>query len=208
MIINGFLLQDVNFRCIVRMKHQHNHFLHTADSLLQRPVSDATKAQIAKLFESGHGAASAWHTFNIEKQLEMSPADYAIASANNSIIPSYTFFQNYFQRQFAKEFGTKSGDSQYEKLEQFVTKYNLENDGTAKIMIEKHENKVYIAGYTPLMSRVHEYCPESADIVLSDFSGNFECSGIRACVFVTPTAAGGLPLCFGFAPIQKAPILK
>lgn len=54
-----------------------------------------------------------------------------------------------------------------------------------------------------IMKRAHELFIEAGDITIADSTGNFESTGARAFFFICPTAAGGFPLAFGWAPSES-----
>lgn len=74
------------YPCQIEINNNHNHLIHTADSLRERDVSEETKMKLQELFEKGHSPASALESIKTDMQISEG-SNYAFAAADRASCP-------------------------------------------------------------------------------------------------------------------------
>ena len=80
------------YATVVRVKHQHNHMLNSADALKFRDVGDDTVEKFRELFTRGHSLSSALNVHKLDLQLEHGDA-YTYEVADRAKCPDLNFCQ-------------------------------------------------------------------------------------------------------------------
>ena len=94
------------------------------------------------------------------------------------------------------QYGEKSEKGMLENLHKNIDGYN-NKFGQNCVQSGSWNNSSVIAICTPVMQRVHQMCPNSAELVFMDSSGCLDKDNHRLFILMTHSAAGGLPLgCF------------
>lgn len=176
--------------CIVQFKHEHNHRLNCTDALRERPLGDEAKLKIVELFQRGHSAASAYHTY-CGLMMDLLGEDYCSKVSDRSIFPTKTDVQTLWRKNFKENFGEKTGDGMMKQLEKNLNEAQ-NNDGVL-YGITRTENNYAIALCTPLMQRTLKL-PTANELLLVDSSGNCDSQNHKIYFFIIQTPAGGLPV--------------
>jgi hypothetical protein len=112
-------------RAVLKLDFTHNHPIHAAHTLSFRPVSDETKHQFFDLFEKGHCASSARHTYEQMLMLNAeSDAQKQTALADRSCNPNVQDICRLFVEWRKKNYGPEDGKQMFEKLQYQVDQYN------------------------------------------------------------------------------------
>lgn len=62
--------------CVIKFQDSHNHRTDVVEALRQRPIGEEAKRHLIEIFNRGHTAASAYHTYCADKMEEYGD-DYA-----------------------------------------------------------------------------------------------------------------------------------
>lgn len=125
--------------------------------------------------------------------LEYSEKYYEIA-ADGKFLPSVSIVHKLFEKEFTTEYGPISGEKMFKNLESSLELYVANTGGKAKFQLCDNGENYYIVLCTRIMLRVHEKIVQSSELVMVDASGGVDKQRHRIYFFVTPSAAGGLPL--------------
>lgn len=176
--------------CIVQFKHKHNHRLNCIDALRERPLGEEAKLKIGELFERGHSAASAYHTY-CALMMDLLGDDYSIKVSDRSIFPTKTDVQTLWRKNFKGNFGEKTGEGMMKQLEANLNEAQ-KNEGIL-YGITRIEDNYAVALCTPLMQRTLKL-PTVNELLLVDSSGNCDSQNHKIYFFIIQTPAGGLPI--------------
>jgi len=180
------------FPAVITLRHTHNHAKHSAAALKHRDMSDNTRQKLIELFHRGHSPSSALHCIKTELMIA-TPDDYHVLSADSSIVPSNAVVSHLYRAEFSREYGALSGDKLIDGLKTFVDKFNASVEGEC-CKFGQVEDNYFVSVCTPLMARVHDLVPQTAEIMLVHASGGMDRQKHRVYMFVIPTVAGGLPV--------------
>lgn len=186
--LNDNLLPE--WPCIVELRHEHNHRLTCIEALRERPMGEEATSKIFELFERGHSAGSAYHSY-CASMMDSLGDDYSSVASDRSIFPTKTDIQTLWRKHFRTNFGEKSGEGMLKQLE-INLKEAHENDGVL-YGITTLENDYAVALCTPLMQRALKL-PTVNEIMLVDSSGNCDVQNHKIYFFIIQTPAGGLPI--------------
>ncbi|XP_028439323.1 uncharacterized protein LOC114559089 [Perca flavescens] len=177
----------------VNLRNEHNHSLAGADALRKRDVSAITIERLTELFEKGHSPSSALDTIKYDLQ-EEEGEDYFYAAADRAVCPDLQFCYRLYYKIFQKSYGAPSGEKLVVELRERLARYNEEQGCVCAQIEQTSDGQQLVAICTPVMQRVHTRVQQSGEMVFVDSSGNCNRKTPRLLLFVSPSAAGGLPL--------------
>jgi len=170
---------------VITLRHTHNHAKHSAAALKHRDMSDNTRQKLIELFHRGHSPSSALHCIKTELMIA-TPDDYHVLSADSSIVPSNAVVSHLYRAEFSREYGALSGDKLIDGLKTFVDKFNASVDDEC-CKFGQVEDNYFVSVCTPLMARVHDLVPQTAEIMPVDASGGMDRQKHRVYMFITLT---------------------
>ena len=117
-------------------------------------------------------------------------------AADSRYLPSSSVAQKLFESEFSQNYGSFSGSEMFATLEAQLEQYNQDNSGSGgKVKFGRvGDSQYFIALCGPLMARGHELVTQAGELVLVHAAGGMDRQKHRVYFFVTPTAAGGIPL--------------
>lgn len=174
--------------CTIRFTGEHNHTTLGAAALIHRPISESTKNEIIQYFQRGHSVASAYHTFCFKKMEEFGD-DYNALSADRSIFPSKSDFQNLCAKHFKENNGELTGSDMFEKL-----KENLAKIDKLAFKIGHIRDDYALSFCTPLMKTASECLSQKAEILFVDATNNSNAQKQKLYFFGTQSTLGVIPL--------------
>ena len=133
-IINKYPLQ-------IRLNFQHNHQIQRHEYTRFGKVSEQTKKRYTELFEEGLTASATWHAHRSEIAAQ-NPKKSHIILGNRRICPDY-FWAFKFQRKWIEDkLGSYSGIDSYQKVAEFVKKYDNIMQKEEMLKNDQHYAKV------------------------------------------------------------------
>uniref|UniRef100_A0A6P7GJE7 Uncharacterized protein LOC114338900 n=1 Tax=Diabrotica virgifera virgifera TaxID=50390 RepID=A0A6P7GJE7_DIAVI len=108
-----------NWPCVIEFKNDHNHTILSAAALRYRPIGDAAKNRFLELFEHGHNASSAYHTYCVEMMVHYGDA-YDNYVSDRCFFPTKNDVQNLWKANFKKSYGERSGKNMLIYLEKYL----------------------------------------------------------------------------------------
>lgn len=177
---------------IVTLKNPHNHCFDTAAVLRFRDMSVETRKKLLELFHRGHSPSSSLHCLKMDFMLEYSDKYFEIA-ADGHYVPSNSIVHKLYEAEFKQQYGSMSGDDMFSDLEKILGDYNEQKSGGCA-KFGRCGDQYHVAICSPIMSRAHEKLVQSSELVMVDAAGGIDRQRHRIYFFVTPTAAGGIPL--------------
>ncbi|XP_028440345.1 uncharacterized protein LOC114559727 [Perca flavescens] len=177
----------------VNLRNEHNHRLACANALRKRDVSAVTIERLTELFEKGHSPSSALDTIKYDLQ-EEEGEEYLYAAADCAICPDVQFCYRLYYKIFQKSYGAPSGEKMVIDLEERLARYNEEQGCVCAQIEQTIDGQQIVAICTPVMQRVHTRVQQSGEIIFVDSSGYCDRQNHCLFLFLTHSAAGGLPL--------------
>lgn len=178
---------------IVKLNNNHNHTLSSAAALGYRDMSEDTQDKLRSLFRQGHSPSSALHALKTDLLIEKGD-DYYLYACDGRFVPTTSKVSKLFYEEFGAEYGHLSGEQMFEGLNRLIENYNSNSIGKIKFEKTSNSKNFFIVICTPIMLRAHEKLPQSSELVMVDAAGGMDRQRHRVYFFVTPTAAGGIPL--------------
>ena len=170
-----------------------NHEIESAAVLKYRDMSASTLDKLKGFFLKGHSASSALESLKTKNLLFEHGDKYFEIAADGYYVPSYSKVHKLFEKEFVAKHGPFN-DTNFKALESQLEKYNATSEGKASFFKTSDNEHYFVVICTPIMKRVHKMVQQSSELVMVDASGGMDKQKHRMYVFVTPTAAGGLPL--------------
>ncbi|XP_031169028.1 uncharacterized protein LOC116059903 isoform X2 [Sander lucioperca] len=177
----------------VNWRNEHNHGLAGADALRKRDVSAITIERLTELFERGHSPSSALETIKYDLQEEEGD-EYVYAAADRAICPDLQFCYRLYHKIFQKSYSAPSGEKMAVDLRERLARYNEEHGCVCAQIEQTIDGQQVVAICTPVMQRVHTRVQQSGEMIFVESLGNCNRKPHRLFLFLTPSAAGGLPL--------------
>lgn len=137
------------------------------------------------------GPSSALHCVKTDLLIEYGEEYYKIAS-DSAFVPSVSVVHKLFKTEFLGQYGCLSGEGMFNSVVEMLKEYSNESKGVAKY--EKFGDHYFIILCTPIMLRAHESLVQTSELVMVDAAGGMDRQRHRIYFFVTPTAAGGVPV--------------
>ena len=180
------------FPTVVVMQHQHNHAIDIAAALKFRDMGPETKQTLLELFRHGHTASSALNLLKTDLLLQHGD-DYYKVAADGHYVPSASKVQKLYESEFKLEYGAMTGNDMIGDLERLLAEYSSKgNGGVAKF--GRCNDQYFVAICSPVMARAHQKLSQTSELVMVDAAGGMDRQRHRVYFFVTPTAAGGIPV--------------
>lgn len=176
---------------VVVFRGSHNHALSSAAVLKYRDLASDSKQRLCELFRQGHSASSALHCLKTDLLIKHGDKYYEFA-ADGRFVPSLSIACKLFNKEFQGEYGSTSGTEMFSTLENMLAMYN-ENMG-CKTKFGQIGQHYYVTMCTPLMTRVHKLLRQTSELVMVDAAGGLDKQRHRLYLFLSPTAAGGVPV--------------
>ena len=153
------------------------------------------------MFADGFTASGA-HTEMRSRIRAKYPEDWPIKYSDRSLLPSVFWVYYWYRKWLDDNIGSRDGIDCYTKAVQMIEEYN--SKCKAEFPLPDSENYALISqtdsGETvavvcnPFMRRVHQYIPQSGELVLIDATSNVDRNDTKLIHLVCPTMVGGLPL--------------
>lgn len=169
----------------------HNHAISSAAVLKYRDLGVDSKQRLCELFRQGHSASSALHCLKTDLLIKHGDKYYEVA-ADGQFVPSLSVACKLFNKEFHGEYGSTSGPEMFSTLENMLKDFN-DNLG-CRTKFGRIEANYYVTICTPLMARAHKLLRQTSELVMVDAAGGLDKQRHRLYLFVTPTAAGGVPI--------------
>ena len=141
--------------------------------------------------------------------------EFAILHADRSTMPRPSDFNRLYSDYLSSMFGSKNGNDLFEKLDEIVEQFNVQNKekgGKMKYQIFNEEGSEFatliVVVVTPLMYRVHKNIQQSGEIVFLDATSNLDEHHSKFFLMCTYSVAGGLPLAAFFTSDERESTLK
>ncbi|CAG8691745.1 2196_t:CDS:1, partial [Scutellospora calospora] len=185
------------YPCIITLYFHHNHPLKSSHVTSFCSISDETKSEFFRLFESGHNPSSVYHTYWEQLQLKYNNdeeilADRAIAPCKNDIF--------YLHKKYHDQYlDAQNGIDMFDWLEKEITEFNANNKRNAwmqtYIAPEKDNpgQPFILVIVTNLMLCCHTL-QEVGELVYMDTIAGLDALNTSLTILSTSTPAGGLPL--------------
>ena len=108
----------------LKINFDHNHSLTRADFLKYRSVSDATKREYTKLFESGVSPSGAH--LEVKKRLKAEYVDdWPVMFSDRSVLPSVFWVYYWHRRWMDNKMGSRDGIDTFVKARELIDNYNV-----------------------------------------------------------------------------------
>ena len=195
-----FYRTDEEWPTVITFRGTHNHPIDNPAALMYRKMSAEVKDKLIALFHQGYDASSALHCLKTDLLLQYGDEYYKYA-CDGKYVPSLSIVHHLFYSEFSEDPNLK-GEPMFKKLQEKLIKYMAENKGKA-VFSYTAENNYFIVICTPLMLRAQEVLQQSKEIILVDSSGGMDKDKNRLYFFITPTAAGGVPLAAVVSDTEK-----
>lgn len=108
-----------NWPCVIELKNNHNHTILSAAALRYRPIGDTAKKRIFELFQHGHNASSAYHTYCVEMMAQYGD-EYDNYVQDRRFFPTKNDVQNLWKANFKSSYGERSGKNMLIYLEKYL----------------------------------------------------------------------------------------
>ena len=154
-------------------------------------MSVDSKQRLCELFRQDHSASSALHCLKTDLLIKHGDKYYEFA-ADGHFVPSLSVACKLFSKEFRGEYGSTSGPEMFSTLENMLTEYN-ESMG-CKTNFGQIADNYYVSMCTPLMTRGHKLLRQTSELVMVDAAGGLDKQRHRLYLFLSPTAAGGVPI--------------
>ena len=117
--------------------------------------------------------------------------DYYLYAGDGHYVPSLSVVSKLFHKEFIADYG-RSGSDMFLSLEQILNSYAKNN--VCKSKFSHVGSNYFVSLCTPLMARAHELLPQTGELVMVDAAGGFDRQRHHLYLFISPTAAGGVPV--------------
>ena len=154
-------------------------------------MCETTRQRLCTLFRQGHSPSSALHCLKTDLLIQHGD-DYYLYAADGHYIPSLSVVSKLFTKEFTAEYGGTSGTDMFLSVEQLLKSYDENN--VCKSVFGHVGSNYFVALCTALMTRAHELLPQTSELVMVDAAGGLDRQRHRLYLFISPTAAGGVPI--------------
>ncbi|GBL82006.1 hypothetical protein AVEN_50582-1 [Araneus ventricosus] len=175
------------------IRGKHNHAQSTVAMLRHRDLSDDIKLKFIKLFRHCYSAESALQCHKIDLMLEYGDNYYRIG-VDGKYLPSYSVVNHLFKKEFQKEYGQYSEGEMLPRLKEQLGENTEKTGGIAEFKYTSDKNHYFVVICAAIMLRAHAKLPQTNELVMVDTSGGIDKEWYRIYFFVTPCAAGSIPL--------------
>ena len=184
---------NAKFLCTITLQYEHNHAVDCAQASMFQPVSEETKAKFTELFQAGHGASSAYHSYKTQFHSDHQE-DYLRASASRSSMPDYRWVSYVYGEYVKARYSDINSPETFRLATEQVRKYNELHKSELAVIHQFPTGDYYVAVADTFHRRVHTNLKQSGDICVVDGTSNLDLSDSKYYRFITCSPAGGLPI--------------
>ena len=196
--------------CEVTLWWNHNHSIDSHHLTSFSSILPATKDKFITYFEQGMSASESFH---YHETLFMKDPVTVLLLADRKYCPSLHDVNNLYEKWRKTTKGPCNGSAMFDYLEDYITKYNKENEyNGGKIFLQRYndseqEKPLIITICSPMMSRVHRL-QQAGEMAFMDSSGSLDRHNNPVYFICTHHPCGALPLAVWVTSSQSEATLK